>query len=403
MLEKTFFSLRNRNFRLFFIGQLISNTGNWLTNVAIVLLVLHITGSGFAVGVLSAFQYGPILFLSAWAGAIADRVDKRQMLLLTQGLEMAQSVGLAIIAFMPHPSMTALFALSFVGGVLLSFDNPLRRSFVTEMVPVADIPNAVVVYSTIINVSRIFGPTLAGLLVVTVGFGWCFTLDAATYLAVIVSLIMMRPDELYRQHKNAKNKGNVREGLHYVMSMPYLWISFVMLAAIGMLSYNFTVTLPLFVTDTLHSTDSVFTILYSLFSFGAVVCALIVANKNLVKMRHILFGATALGTTMLLLAVVPGVKTAALLVFFVGMASILYMTATTAMVQVVAKHEMHGRVLALQSVLMIGTTLIGGPFSGWLADTMGARAPIILGGIVCLLAATFGYYTSHRYIHEVAV
>jgi MFS family permease len=153
----------------------------------------------------------------------------------------------------------------------------------------------------------------------------------------------------------------------------------------------------------LHSTDSVFTILYSLFSFGAVVCALIVANKNLVKMRHILFGATALGTTMLLLAVVPGVKTAALLVFFVGMASILYMTATTAMVQVVAKHEMHGRVLALQSVLMIGTTLIGGPFSGWLADTMGARAPIILGGIVCLLAATFGYYTSHRYIHEVAV
>ena len=177
-LRKTFLSLRNRNFRLYFIGQLISNTGNWLTNVALVLLVLKTTGSGVAVGILAACQFGPILLLSAWAGAVADRSDKRKLLLVTQSLEMAQSTGLAILAFMTHPPLVGLYALAIGGGTLLAFDNPLRRSFVTEMVRADDVPNAVVLYSVIVNVARIFGPALAGLLVVTLGFGWCFTIDA---------------------------------------------------------------------------------------------------------------------------------------------------------------------------------------------------------------------------------
>ena len=183
--------------------------------------------------------------------------------------------------------------------------------------------------------------------------------------------------------------------------MPSLWISFVMLAAIGMLSYNFNVTLPLFVTDALHSTGGVFTILYSVFSFGAVVSALVVAHRGLVRLRHIIFGAFALGLTMFLLASAPGVGAAVPAVFLVGMASILYLTATTAMVQVEAKPEMHGRVLSLQTVIMGGTALIGGPVLGWLADTMGGRAPIILGGIVCLVTAAFGYYATRHYAHRI--
>jgi MFS family permease len=174
--------------------------------------------------------------------------------------------------------------------------------------------------------------------------------------------------------------------------MPVLWISFAMLAAIGTLSYNFNVTLPLFVTDTLHRSGDVFTVLYSVFSFGAVVSALVVAHRGLVRMRHIIFGATALGLTMLLLGCTSGVGVAVPVVFLVGMASILYLTATTAIVQIESKPEMRGRVLALQTVLASGTTAFGGPLLGWLADTMGGRAPIILGGIVCLIAATFGYY-----------
>lgn len=399
-LGKTFLSLRNRNFRLYFVGQMISNTGNWLTNVALTLLVLKITRSGLAVGILAGFQFGPILLLSAWAGAIADRVDKRRMLVLTQSLEMAQSVGLAVLAFRPHPPLAGLYALAAGGGILLAFDNPLRRSFVTEMVVAEDIPNAVVLYSTTVNASRIFGPALAGLLVVTLGYGWAFMIDAVTYVAVLVCLCMMRPEDLRRRPRKPRVDGEVREGLRYVQSMPVLWISFAMLAAIGILSYNFNVTLPLFVTDALHQSDGVFTILYSIFSLGAVVSALVVARRGLVQIRHIVLGAAALGVAMLVLAIVPGVGAAAPAVFLVGMASILYMTATTAMVQVEARPEMHGRVLALQTVILVGTAPIGGPVLGWLSDTFGSRSPIVLGGLVALLAAAFGYWAKRRYLGD---
>jgi MFS family permease len=397
-ISRTFLSLRNRNFRLFFIGQLISNTGNWLTNVALVLLVLKITGSGLDVGLLAAFQFGPILILSAWAGAIADRSDKRHLLFVTQSLEMVQSVCLAILAFMPHPPLAGLYGLAVFGGILLSFDNPLRRSFVSEMVVAEDIPNAVVLYSTIVNLSRVFGPALAGLLVVTVGYGWCFTIDAATYLAVLFCLYAMRPAELRRRPPQPRTKGEVRQGMRYVMSMPLLWISFVMLAAIGTLAYNFNVTLPLLVHDALHRTDVVYTVLYAVFGLGSVVSAMVVAHRALVRIRHIVFGAFALGLTMLGLAFVPVVAAAIPAVFLVGMASILYSTATTAMVQIETTPDMRGRVLSLQTVLLMGTTPIGAPILGWLADATGGRTPIILGGIVCLIAATFGYYAARRYV-----
>jgi len=399
-LGKTFLSLRNRNFRLFFIGQMISNTGNWLTNVALILLVLKIAGTGLAVGLLTAFQYGPILLLSAWAGSIADRFDKRRMLLLSQTLEMTQSACLAVMAFMPHPPLVGLYALALFGGILLAFDNPLRRSFVSEMVPPDHIPNAVVLYSTIVNVSRIFGPALAGLLVVTVGYGWCFAIDAGTYMAVLLCLYLMRSKELYRKPHSSQDKGDVREGMRYVMSHPILWISFTMLAVIGMLSYNFSVTLPLFVTNGLHSTEGVFTILYSVFSFGSVVSGLIIAQRNLVRMRHIIFGAVALGVSMLLLAFTHRVIFAAPVLFLVGMSSVLYMTGTTTIAQVESKPEMIGRVLSLQTVLMMGTTPIGGPLMGWISDAMGARVPIIIGGIVCLMAAVFGHFASLRYLRR---
>lgn len=398
MLRQTFISLRNRNFKLFFIGQTISNTGNWLTIVALTLLVLKLTKSGLAVGLLTACQYGPVLILSVWAGSIADRLDKRRMLLVTQSLEMGQSIGLAVLAFMPHPPLLGLYGLAVWGGILLSFDNPLRRSFVSEMVAAKDIPNAIVLYSTIVNASRIVGPALAGLLVVTLGYGWCFAIDASTYIAVLFCLYIMRPEELHLQPRDSGSRGDVREGLHYVRTTPALWISLAMLAAIGTLSYNFSVTLPLLVTGPLHSTEGMFTVLYSIFSAGALAGALVVAQRSLVDMRHIVLGALALGITMLLLAAVPGVGPAVPVIFLVGVSSILYTTSTTTLVQVEARREMHGRVLALQSVLQMGTAPIGGPLSGWLADELGARTPIVLGGIVCLAAAVFGYYANRRYL-----
>jgi MFS family permease len=389
-LGRTFSSLQTRNFRLFFIGQSISNSGNWLTNVALTLLVLKLTARGVGVGFLIACQFGPMLVLSAWGGAVADRSDKRRMLLWTQSLEMTQSIGLAVLAFMPHPPLAWLYSLALAGGILLSLDNPLRRSFVTEMVPAEQIPNAVVLYSTIVNLSRIFGPSLAGLLVVTVGYGWCFTLDAASYIAVIICLVMMRVDELHRNPPAPGAPSAVREGLRYVQSVPQLRISFGMLSAIVILAYNFPVTLPLFVTRALHSGEGTFTILYSVLSGGSVTSALIVAHRNMVSMRDIVRGAALFGIALLLLSAVPNVGAAFPAAFLVGGTSILYMTGTTTIVQTEARRDMHGRVLALQTVLLGAGAAFGGPFLGWLADTVGVRPVIALGGLVCLGAAGGG-------------
>jgi MFS family permease len=399
-VRSTFGSLRTRNFRLFFIGQTISNTGNWLTTVALTLLVLHLTHSGLAIGLLMAAQYGPLLLFSIGAGAIADRHNKRNLLFVTQGLEMVESIVLALLAFMHHPPLAALYVTAAAGGTLLAFDNPLRRSFVTEMVPAEDRPNAVVLYSLIVNVARIFGPALAGVLAVTVGYGWCFSVDAASYLVVLGALWMMRPAELRRLAPRPRARGDIRAGLRYVADNPNLWVSFVMLGAVGMLAYNFTVTLPLFAIRSLHGGDGAFTLLYSTFSAGAVVSALVIANKGLVHIRHIVIGSAALGLTMLGLATVPNVDVAIPAAFLVGLTSILYMTSTTAIIQVEADPALHGRILALQTFVLGGTIVLGGPILGWLADALGARAPIVLGGIVCLVAAVWGLATNRRVIRR---
>lgn len=394
--RRTFLSLRHRNFRLFFYGQLISNTGNWLTNVALTLLVLHLTGSGIAVGALTAAQFGPILLLSPWAGAIADRSDKRKLLFLTQSLEMVQSAALAVLAFMPNPPLAAFYMTAAAGGVALAFDNPLRRSFVTEMVPAVDRPNAIALYSAIVNASRIFGPALAGLLVVTVGYGWCFALDTGSYVFVIGALWMMRPAELLRVPVPAKANGAVRTAIRYIAATPSLRIAFVMLMVVGTLGYNLNVELPLFVEHSLHDGDAAFTFLYVIFSVGALGSALVVAHRQLVHLRNVLIGAGAFGVALVLLALTPVLAVAVPVLLALGVTSILYFTATTAIVQVDADPALHGRILALQTVLLIGTAPIGGPIDGAIADAFGARAPLLLGGVAALGAALWGVLAARR-------
>jgi MFS family permease len=205
--RRTFSALWVRNFRLFFFGQLISNSGNWLTMIALTLLVLHRTGSGVAVGLLAACQFGPMLLLSAWAGVIADRSNKRHLLYVTQSLEMAQSATLAVLAFLPDVPLPAFFAVAAAGGCMLAFDNPGRRSFVNEMVPAELVPNAVTLYSANVNLSRLFGPTLAAVLVATVGYGWSFTLDAVSYIAVLICLFLMHDDELRPAVRTPRGRG----------------------------------------------------------------------------------------------------------------------------------------------------------------------------------------------------
>ena len=389
-------ALRTRNFRLFFIGQLISDSGNWLTMVALTLLVLHLTNSGVAVGFVAACQFGPILVLSAFAGLVADRSNKLRLLKTTQIGEMCQSFGLGALAFMHHPPLWALYATALAGGCLLAFDNPVRRSFVTEMVPEEDVANAVTLYSALVNASRIFGPALAGLLIVSLGYGWSFTIDGITYIAVLLALWMMHPNELRRVPVTPRGKGQVREGLRYVRSLPELWIPFVMLGVVGTLSYNFSVVFPLFVEHGLHGTDASYTLVYTAFSAGALVGAVVVADRRKIGVDSIVRGAAAFGVTSLGLAFAPSIAATFPIVVVVGFSSIAFMTATTTIVQIRADPRMHGRVLALQTVLLIGTTPIGGPLMGAIADATNARVPLVIGGAAALAAALFGLLVGRR-------
>ncbi len=395
-VRRTFMSLHSRNFRLFFIGQTVSNTGNWLTMVALTLLVLHRTNSGVAVGLLSACQFGPILLLSAWAGVLVDRFKKRNLLYVTQILEMAQSFVLAALAFMHNAPLWSFFVTAAVGGCLLAIDNPVRRSFVNEMVQADEVPNAVTLYSAMVNISRIAGPLIAGLLIGTVGYGWCFTLDAISYVTVLVALGMMRTAELRLIPVTPRAPGQIRAGVRYILHVPELWVTFVILLIVGTISYNFSVVFPLFVVKGLHGGTSGFTIVYAAFSVGGLVGALAVARRLTISIRTVVSGAALLGVSMLVLSIVPNVWLAVVVALAVGAASVAYMTATTAIAQIRTDQQMIGRVLAIQTVLLIGTTPIGGPILGLISDAIGARAPVVIGGIGALGAAAFGLIAARR-------
>ncbi len=401
-LEATFTSLQHRNFKLFVWGQLISNSGNWLTTVAITLLVLHRTGSGTAVGLLAACQFGPILVLSAWAGLVADRSDKRKLLYITQSLEMAQSAVLAALAFWPGSPTWAFFVVALAGGCMLAFDNPARRSFVNEMVTQEHVTNAVTLYSAMVNLSRLVGPAIGGLLVVSVGYGWCFTADAVSYLVVLAALVAMRSEDLRRGPVTPRGRGQIREGIRYVRATPILRVSFLMLLIVGTLSYNFTVTFPLFVVHGLHGSGADYTFVYSVFSAGAVVGAMVVARRRSVGYRSLVLGSACFGAAMLVLSAVPDVAFAYPVAALVGATSVAYMTATTAIAQLRAASHMVGRVLALQTVLLIGTTPVGGPLLGALSDAAGGRVPIVVGGAGAMVAAAYGAYGTHRHRAEMA-
>jgi MFS family permease len=264
------------------------------------------------------------------------------------------------------------------------------------MVPKDDIANAVTLYSAMNSMARIAGPALAGLLIVTVGFGWCFTIDAVSYVAVISALAMMRAGELLRLPVTHRAAGQVRAGLKYIFGVPDLWITYVMLLVVGTLSYNFAVVFPLFVEKGLHGGDGTYTLVYSSFSVGGLVGALLVARRSTVSIRTVAVGAAGLGAAMLLFSVVPSIALAYVVATLVGAASVAYMTATTAIAQLRTEPLMIGRVLAIQTVLLIGTAPIGGPILGAIADAVGVRAPLLIGGVAALVAAAFGLLAAHR-------
>jgi MFS family permease len=386
---ETVASLRVRNFRLFFGGQLVSQVGNWMTLIAQTLLVLHLTDSGVALGLLAAAQFGPVLLIGAWAGLVADRSDKRRLLLVVQSLAMVQSALLAVVAFTAAPVWT-IYAVALFGGVVVAFDNPARRAFVVEMVPERDVANAVSLNSALMTSSRVVGPALAGLLISTVGFGWTFLLDSVSYVAVLASLWCIRPAELRRSPVAERARGQVREGLRYVRSVPRLWVPLVMMAVIGTLAFNFSTVMPLYVTRDLGGTEGTFTMIFSVVSVGSFVGALAVARRRHVTVRSVALAGLAFGACLAVLAVAPGLGLAVPAALALGLASIAFLTSSTAIVQLEAAPEMRGRVLALQAMLFLGSTPIGGPVVGWVSQAAGARWGLALGAAACFAAGGWG-------------
>jgi MFS family permease len=392
--RETFRSLHSRNFRLFFGGQLISQVGNWLTLVAQTLLVYSLTHSGVALGALAAAQFGPVLLLGPWAGLIADRSDKRKLLLIVQAIAMAQSFTLAALAFSGNPPVLAIYAVALIGGVTVAFDNPARRAFVNEMVDEDDVQNAVSLNSALMTSSRVVGPALAGLLVATVGFGWCFLLDAISYIAVLVALYRMRPAELRRPPVTPKAKRQVREGLRYARGVRELWVPLVMMAVVGTLSYNFQTVFPIFATKDLHGDGTTFTLLFSVVSVGALFGALRTARRTTSNIRSVATASLGYGAAMALMAIVPNQWLAYVVGVGLGVASITFLVSSTAIVQLEAAPEMRGRVLALQAMLFLGSTPIGGPIVGWVSDQFGARWAIALGAVAAIGAGAWGWLKS---------
>jgi MFS family permease len=388
--DDTFSSLKVRNFKLFFGGQLISQTGTWLTMIAQTLLVLQLTDSGIALGVLTACQFLPVLLLGAWAGTVADRADKRRLLITVQTLAMLQSVALGVTVFSGHATVGAIYVLATCQGVLTAFDNPTRRAFVVEMVPPNEVTNAVSLNSAVMTGSRVVGPAVAGVLVITVGFGWTFIIDAISYLAVLAGLFMMRPGELYTPPRTPRSKGQVREGLRYIRRERQLFVPLVMMAIVGTLAFNFSVTIPLLVTRTLDGSDGTFTVLFSVLSLGSLVGALWTARRDEVTSRQLVGASAGFGLSMAALAMAPNLFFAFAAGILVGLASIVFMTSSTAIVQVLAAPQYRGRVLAIQSMVFLGSTPIGGPIVGWVADLAGPRVAVLIGAAGCVVAAAYG-------------
>jgi MFS family permease len=395
-MSATFRSLGVRNFRLFFVGQLVSQVGNWMTLVAQTLLVLRITDNGVALGGVAACQFGPLLLFGTWSGLLADRLDKRRLLLGVQAFAMAQSFALAALALADHPSLLGLYAVALAGGFATALDNPARRAFVVEMVPADHLQNAVSLNSALMTSSRVVGPALAGLLVSTVGFAWCFALDGISYIAVLVALGRMRPAELWPAPVAERGKGQIRAGLRYARSIPELWVPLLMTALVGTLAFNFNVVIPLFVKRSLGGGDAAFTLLFSVLSLGSLVGALLSARRTTVTLRHVGIASAALGVSLLLLAAVPNLIAAFPVGALVGLTSIAFLTTATTIFQLRADPSMRGRVLALQAIVLLGSTPIGGPLLGAICDGFGPRAGLALGGLAALLAAGLGGLSARR-------
>jgi len=385
--NQTFHSLRIRNYRLYFVAQLISVSGTWMQTVAQAWLVLHLTGSGVDLGIVVGLQFLPMLLFGPFGGLVADRVNKRRLLYLTQTAGGILALVLGVLVVSHVVQLWQVYLLATLLGMVNVFDNPTRQTFVMEMVGRDELPNAVSLNTVVMNTSRVVGPAIGGVVITVFGLGICFFVNAASYIAVIVGLSMMRSKELHPTQRVVRAKGQIRQGFRYVWRTPSLRNTLLAVAVIGIFAYNFTVTLALLAKVTFHGGVGAYSLLTSCMGIGAVVGGLFAAHRARPTPRLLQVLALVFGGLLAAVALAPTLISAAALIVLMGAASIGFIATANASLQLASEPAMRGRVMALYAMAFLGTTPIGAPLVGAIAQWTSPRIALLIGAVATVVAA----------------
>ncbi|MFE2096048.1 MFS transporter [Streptomyces sp. NPDC059468] len=382
-----FSSLRIRNYRLFFMGQVVSNTGTWMQRIAQDWLVLSLTGSSAAVGITTALQFLPMLLFGLYGGVLVDRLPKRPTLLVTQTAMAVTGLALAALTLTGHVQVWHVYVAAFAVGLATVLDNPARQSFVSEMVGPEQLQNAVSLNSANFQSARLVGPAVAGLMITGVGTGWAFLFNGLSFVAPIAGLLLMRARELHVVERAPRGKGQLREGLHYVAKRPELIWPIVLVGFIGTFGFNFPVWLSAYADDVFHAGAGAYSLFNTLMAVGSLGGALLAARRGTARLRVLIAAAVAFGTLEIVAALAPSYWLFALLMVPIGVFGLtVNVTANTA-VQMATDPAMRGRVMALFMMVFMGGTPLGAPVVGWITDTYGPRVGFVLGGVISAAAA----------------
>ncbi len=390
--RRTFSSLSVPNYRRYFTGQTISVIGTWMQTTAQAWLVLTLTNSAADLGVVIALQALPMLIMGPYGGVIADRVDKRRLMIVLQSLMGVQALVLGLLTLLHMVTLTDVCILAVALGLNNCFENPSRQAFVLEMVSADNLRNAVSLNSTLVNAARAVGPACAGLLIATVGVDWCFLLNAASFIAVVGSLATMDRTQLSPALPATRARGQVREGLRYVARTPKLAVPLLMMALVGMLAYEFQVTLPVAARQVFHGGAETFGMMSASMGIGAVAGGLVAAARGKTGLRSLVVSSLVFGIAILFAALAPALALEFVALGVVGFASVSFLAMANSTLQLETEPQMRGRVMALWSVAFLGSTPIGGPVIGWITARAGARAGLVVGAASCLAAAALGWW-----------
>jgi len=392
----TFAALAIPNYRRYIAGQSISLIGTWMQMAAQSWLVLTLTGSATTLGVVVALQTLPVLLLGPYGGVIADRVDKRRLMVALQIAMGVQALVLGLLTVTGAVRLWQIGALALLLGLNNAFENPARQSFMLEMVGPESLRNAVSLNSVLVNVARVIGPAVAGILIATVGEGVCFLLNAASFAAVVTSLVTLDRSAIVPSPPSGREPGQLREGLRYIRRTPELAVPLLMMALVGCLAYEFQVTLPVMARQGLHLGATGYGFMTAAMGFGAVLGGLIVAAKGRTGLPTLVLAATAFGVVLLFATAAPNLPIELFALALAGGANIAFMSTGNSTLQLTAEPSMRGRVMSLWFVAFQGSTPIGGPLVGWIMAVAGARAGLGVGGVTCLLVAALGLLALRR-------